>query len=94
MGGNTLTLLRDGATHNLPLVVSQPLSADLTIHYTLTGTATQGEDYTIAGADRDEEGMFTGTGTFTIPAGTPRSVNVDFPIHIPLEYDLRGGNQP
>ncbi len=94
MGGNTLTLLRDGATHNLPLVVSQPLSADLTIHYTLTGTATQGEDYTIAGADRDEEGMFTGTGTFTIPAGTPRSVNVDFPIHIPLEYTYEGEISP
>ncbi len=82
MGGNTLTVLRDGGTHNLPLAVSQPLSADLTINYTLTGTAIQGEDYTIAGADRDEEEMFTGTGTFTIPAGTPRSVNVDFPIHI------------
>ena len=83
MGGNTLTVLRDGGTHNLPLVVSQALSADLTINYTLGGTAIHGEDYTIAGADRDEEGMFTGT--FTIPAGTPRSVNVDFPIHIPFD---------
>ena len=83
MGGNTLTVLRDGGTHNLPLVVSQALSADLTINYTLGGTAIHGEDYTIAGVDRDEEGMFTGT--FTIPAGTPRSVNVDFPIHIPFD---------
>ena len=83
MGGNTLTVLRDGGTHNLPLVVSQALAADLTINYTLGGTAIHGEDYTIAGVDRDEEGMFTGT--FTIPAGTPRSVNVDFPIHIPFD---------
>ncbi|WP_420611312.1 Calx-beta domain-containing protein [Candidatus Poriferisodalis sp.] len=57
------------------LQVNQNLTAPLTVSYTIGGTATCGTDYTIAGADCGQ-----GTGTFTIPAGTARFTNVEFPI--------------
>ena len=50
----------------------QALNSDLTVSYTLTGTATAGTDYTISsGADYS-----TGTGTFTLPSGTAARTNV------------------
>ena len=47
---------------------NEALTEDLTVSYTLGGTATAGTDYTIAGADHQ-----AGTGTFTLPSGTPTS---------------------
>ena len=57
------------------IYTNRTLAADLTLHYTLGGTATGGVDYTIAGADYE-----SGTGTFTLPAGTKRWTLVPFPI--------------
>ena len=59
----------------LELAANRDLPADLTVHYTLGGTATGGVDYTIAGAD-----YASGTGTFTLPAGTKVRQLVKFPI--------------
>ena len=68
---------QEGTSHPLELGAGKDLSADLTLHYSLGGTATGGVDYTIAGADYE-----SGTGTFTLPAGTKRAAPVPFPITI------------
>ncbi len=60
---------------SLEIQTSQPLTNAVTFSYTLGGTATCGTDYTIAGADCAQ-----GTGTFTIPMGTPRFTGVVIPI--------------
>ena len=76
-GTTALSGVEDGGTQTMGIHVNQPLAADLTVHYTLQGTATPGEDYTIAGANYN-----TASGTFTIPSGTPPFTRVDFPIAI------------
>ena len=62
-------------TQKVELQLTRSLSADLTISYTIGGTATGGVDYRIAGANYG-----AGTGTFTIPSGTQAWENIDFPI--------------
>ena len=70
-------LVEDQGMQNLHFQVTQSLSADLTISYTIGGTATGGVDYRIVGANHG-----AGTGTFTIPSGTLAWENTDFPIEV------------
>ncbi len=67
----------DGSGDSLDIQVTEALTADLVISYTLSGTATPGTDYTIAGADHTAR-----TGTFTIPSATARFTDVPFPVTI------------
>ena len=62
---------RKGPEFNL----TRSLSADLTISYTIGGTATGGVDYRIAGANYG-----AGTGTFTVPSGTQAWTDVALPV--------------
>ena len=62
---------RKGPEFNL----TRSLSADLTISYTIGGTATGGVDYRIAGANYS-----AGTGTFTVPSGTQAWTDVALPV--------------
>ncbi|MYG11229.1 MAG: hypothetical protein F4171_00320, partial [Gammaproteobacteria bacterium] len=68
----------DEGTLGYDLSYTQMPSTDLTVRYTIGGTATGGADYTLPpGADYE-----AGTGTFTIPAGTPAFTPVPFPVTI------------
>ena len=57
----------DSAGRTLRAVVTRALTTNLTVDYTLSGTATPGTDYTISGGTVNYS---AGTGTFTIPSGT------------------------
>ena len=57
----------DSAGRPLRAVVTRALTTNLTVDYTLSGTATPGTDYTISGGTVNYS---AGTGTFTIPSGT------------------------
>ncbi len=73
----TTGTLDNNSINALVFRVTQNLSADLVLSYTLGGTATPGEDYTIPNADYTAR-----TGTFTVPSGTERFTNVLFPCTI------------
>ena len=63
-------LAEDGALGNYEMnatFVGAALTSNLTVNYTMGGTATAGTDYTISGGTQNYS---NGTGTFTIPAGT------------------------
>ena len=64
-------------TQNAGFTLTRSLSADLTISYTIGGTATGGVDYRIAGANYG-----AGTGTFTVPSGTQAWETIHFPIEV------------
>ena len=70
------------ADFNLKLTSTIALAADLTVAYRLSGTATCGTDYRIAGAD-----CAAGTGRFVLPAGTAASAGVLFPITVVKDSD-------
>ena len=59
----------DSAGKTVRVVATQNLTANLTVNYTLSGTATPGIDYTISGGTVNYS---AGTGTFTILSGTAR----------------------
>ena len=65
MNTNTTSVNEADGTIQVSFNISQVQSADLVINFTLTGTATQGVDYTVSGT------------TVTIPAG---QMTVNFPI--------------
>ena len=68
--------IAEGTTVNFFVGVAQAPATDLTVNYTLGGTATAGTDYTIAGGSPNYS---AGTGTFTIPSGTTA-----FASYVPL----------
>ena len=58
------TVAENGGTRNVALGVSPAPTANITVNYTVTGSATEGADFSI-----------TGSGTVTVPANTS-SVNI------------------
>ena len=69
IAGDDLTIPeRDAGTlGEFGVFVGKALSTDLTVDYTMGGTATAGTDYTISGGTQNYS---DGTGTFVIPSGT------------------------
>ncbi len=57
-----------GTIHASP---TKPVTADLTVNYSMAGTATAGTDYTISTVHGGTPNYSDGTGTFVIPSGTP-----------------------
>ncbi|WP_420439910.1 Calx-beta domain-containing protein [Candidatus Poriferisodalis sp.] len=53
------------------------LTADLTVNYTMGGTATAGTDYTLSAVSGGTQDYSAGTGTFVIPSGTMTWTTVD-----------------
>ena len=64
--------IAEGTAENFVVQVTQAPTTDLTVSYTLGGTATAGTDYTIAGGSPNYS---AGTGTFTILSGTTAWTN-------------------
>ena len=61
-------------------------ATDLTVNYTIGGTATAGTDYTISGGSPNYSAR---TGTFTIPSGTPAWTN-----YVPFTITGTADNTP
>ena len=77
------SIAEDGGTFIPEFAIGGASNASaLTINYTISGTATCGTDYTIAGAD-----CAAMTGSFTIPAGAMVSLEGLAPITITLTDD-------
>ena len=62
----------EGTTEDIIVNVNQVPATDLTVNYTLGGTATPSTDYTISGGSPNYSAR---TGSFTIPSGTPAWTN-------------------
>ena len=78
--------LLEGTTENFNMQVTRVPATDLTVNYTIGGTATAGTDYTITGGSPNYS---AGTGTFTIPSGTLAWTN-----HVPITLTGIADNTP
>ena len=59
----------DGSTGGFRAIPTKAIASDLTVNYTMGGTATAGTDYTISAVHGGTPNYSAGTGTFVIPSG-------------------------